>query len=61
MCACVSLRLKPLLDLLDRGVVMYEVAGEELEELVDQHHGDGELEHGHPLGERQGSDLEDEG
>lgn len=56
-CSCAN----PLLDLLDGSVVVYKVAREELEELVHQHHGDGELEYGHPLGERQGSDLEDEG
>jgi len=51
-----------LLDLAMRGsVIVDEVSGEEFEELVDQHDGDGELEDSNPLGEGERSDLEDQG
>jgi len=43
------------------GVIVDEVSREELEELVNQHHWDGELEDSNPLGEGERGDLEDQG
>ncbi len=35
-----------------------ELAGNKLQRLVQQQHGQADLQHGHPLGHRQGRDLE---